>query len=79
MRYAVYFIGVALLVAAAFIGGEMLTSEAPFEPVLPCTLAVLGAGIFGFGLFASFDPEHANACEPGNNGEIGGAPEVDGE
>ena len=63
MRYAMYFVGVIVMIAAAIATGEMLTSDEPFEPMLPCTLGILGAGIFGFGLVGSFAPlESSGSC-----------------
>lgn len=63
MHTVIVLAGVALIFAGAVVAGKMLGSSEPFEPLVPCTLGVVGFGVFGFGLFLATAPAPVGQCE----------------
>jgi len=44
-------VATVLLAVAAVMAGERFHPSEPFEPLAPCMLLLLGAGLFGFDIF----------------------------
>jgi hypothetical protein len=78
MRNFAYFFGVILVFAAVIAAGEMLKSGEPFNPLVPCALAGLGFGAFGFGFFGNFAVEQPGRCHPTDDESSDGS-DADGD
>jgi hypothetical protein len=52
VRASLYFVATVLMATAAVLIGRQFQAGEPPELLAPCVLALLGAGVFGFGLFA---------------------------
>jgi hypothetical protein len=50
----------------------MLAEGDDFEPLVPCTLAALGFGLFGFGLWVPAIPSQTNECSMDRSDNLDG-------
>ena len=51
VKFALYFVGVVLLVAGAVALGKQFSGTDQIDAFVPCLLLTAGAGSFGLGLF----------------------------
>ncbi len=51
-RASLYLVATVMVLVAVVLIGRQFQAGEPLEPLAPCVLALLGVGIFGFGLFA---------------------------
>jgi hypothetical protein len=72
MRNLAVIAGVLLILAATAVASSMLAEGDDFEPLVPCTLAALGFGLFGFGLWVPAVPSQTNECSMDRSDNLDG-------